>query len=172
MTPEAINKKCEICGKPIPRKHSRFCSKECKAKGMRVDKVCIICGREYSVPMCRSKTAKYCSQSCKLEGSKTANDSTTYKGIRYHLDPSGYYVNSNNLTKLHRVIWAEYFGPIPINCVVHHKDGNKKNNKIDNLTTVDWGEHTRMHHTGLKRPGISAHRRRNEFGRFIPNNQL
>lgn len=34
--------------------------------------------------------------------------------------------------------------------VVHHIDGNKKNNDISNLRLMTNGEHTSHHHTGLK----------------------
>jgi hypothetical protein len=32
--------------------------------------------------------------------------------------------------------------------LVHHKDGNKTNNSIENLEVVEWGEHTAQHHKG------------------------
>lgn len=42
---------------------------------------------------------------------------------------------------------AEYFLPKPnsINCIVHHKDGNAKNNCASNLQIMERGEHTRLH---------------------------
>lgn len=34
---------------------------------------------------------------------------------------------------LHRVIWEYYKGPIPNDCIIHHIDGDFKNNDISNL---------------------------------------
>ena len=33
----------------------------------------------------------------------------------------------NNRKYLHRLIFEDFYGPIPENCHVHHKDGNKLN---------------------------------------------
>jgi hypothetical protein len=35
--------------------------------------------------------------------------------------------------------------------LVHHKDGNKMNNVIENLEIKTWPEHTILHHTGTRR---------------------
>ena len=34
---------------------------------------------------------------------------------------------------VHRKIWIENFGEIPKGCIIHHKNGNKKDNRIENL---------------------------------------
>lgn len=35
--------------------------------------------------------------------------------------------------------------------LVHHKDGNKANNALENLELAQWGEHTIAHHSGVLR---------------------
>ena len=42
---------------------------------------------------------------------------------------------------LHRVIWSDHNGPIPIGSVIRHKDGNPSNNEITNLECVNKQEH-------------------------------
>lgn len=37
------------------------------------------------------------------------------------------------LYKAHRIIWEMRYGPIPEGMVVDHRDGNKSNNRLDNL---------------------------------------
>jgi hypothetical protein len=36
--------------------------------------------------------------------------------------------------------------------VVHHKDGNIKNNNLDNLQVMTMEEHISLHHAGSKHP--------------------
>lgn len=43
----------------------------------------------------------------------------------------------------HRVIWAYFNGPIPNNLEINHKDGNKLNNRIENLELVTRTENIR-----------------------------
>lgn len=53
-------------------------------------------------------------------------------------------------TRLHRVIWESQFGPIPQGFDIHHKDGNKLNNKIENLECVSHKKHLQEHMTANK----------------------
>ncbi len=51
----------------------------------------------------------------------------------------------------HRVIMQQHLGrrlePWEL---VHHKDGNPKNNSIENLELQTWGQHTNQHHNGVR----------------------
>ncbi len=46
---------------------------------------------------------------------------------------------------LHRLIWEHYNGPIPIGMVIHHKNGDKLNNSLENLACISQSEHCRLH---------------------------
>lgn len=72
---------------------------------------------------------------------------------KYYLANNGYYTLSSKehyKKLLHRVIWEEHYGEIPKGYVVHHKDGNKLNNDIENLELMSLKEHGNMHHKGKK----------------------
>ena len=58
---------------------------------------------------------------------------------------SGYYYCSNNKQPLHRFVYEQAYGEIPEGYVIHHKDGNKKNNRIDNLEMITSSEHKALH---------------------------
>ena len=45
----------------------------------------------------------------------------------------------------HRAIWEKAYGPIPPGFVIHHNDGNGKNNDLSNLQLMPAGEHVAMH---------------------------
>lgn len=51
---------------------------------------------------------------------------------------------------LHRKIWIDNFGEIPNNSVIHHIDGNKKNNRIENLKLLTRREHSLLHSRAKK----------------------
>ncbi len=46
---------------------------------------------------------------------------------------------------LARVIWENWWGPIPPGLVVHHIDFNPINNAISNLSLMQRAAHTRLH---------------------------
>lgn len=59
---------------------------------------------------------------------------------------SGGYLILNSLKKyLHRIVWEENFGKIPSGLIVHHKNGDKTDNRIKNLEIVSRAEHNKLH---------------------------
>lgn len=46
---------------------------------------------------------------------------------------------------MHRVVWEQYYGDIPNGFIIHHRDGNKLNNSIENLELISNAEHSRLH---------------------------
>ena len=56
-----------------------------------------------------------------------------------------YVTKSGKLILVHRLIWEEQFGTIPEGIDIHHKDGNKQNNKIENLELLTRKEHKNKH---------------------------
>lgn len=74
-----------------------------------------------------------------------------YKGRRYWIH-SGYYVHSPE--SLHTQIWKDNFGPIPEGFCVHHKNGNKRDNSIENLECVSKADHSRAHGRNFQNQSI------------------
>ena len=85
------------------------------------------------------------------------NDNTPLKtkfGIA-NIDEKGYYritsrKEGNRNKRLHDLIWEDYNGKIPEKMVIHHKDGNKTNNQIDNLELLSNNAHVTYHNIGRK----------------------
>ena len=70
--------------------------------------------------------------------------------MKTYLGSDGYVRIGNNRQYEHRVIWEQYNGSIPAGAVIHHKNGNKADNRIANLELIENnGEHRRLCHSSL-----------------------
>lgn len=56
---------------------------------------------------------------------------------------NGYHYCGKKL--LHRLIWEHFKGQIPKGHVIHHKNGDKLNNSIENLECMSQTAHVRLH---------------------------
>lgn len=52
----------------------------------------------------------------------------------------------------HDIVWEEHNGPIPEGYEVHHRDENKRHNKIENLELLTSLEHKRIHGGCIRLP--------------------
>lgn len=71
------------------------------------------------------------------------------------LRKDGYYyisTKTNNGCLLHRLIYEKHYGPIPEGFVIHHIDGVKTNNEINNLVMLSNSEHHSLHMKGESHP--------------------
>jgi len=48
-------------------------------------------------------------------------------------------------SRVHRACWEAYNGPIPGGLVIHHIDGDKRNNEAANLACLSHAEHRQLH---------------------------
>lgn len=69
-----------------------------------------------------------------------------FDGLKFTRDDrTGYYLNSTIRKRLHRYVWEYFNGPIPKGYHVHHRDGDKGNNHINNLVIVKHSKHVTLH---------------------------
>lgn len=47
--------------------------------------------------------------------------------------------------RLHRAVWEAHHGPVPDGCHIHHRDGDRSNNQIENLACLDGTDHLSLH---------------------------
>ena len=158
---------CSQCGAGFKRWKSQrrggnaFCCYECKAKhqkGKHIGgntEVCVICEKEFFVRLSAvSKGRKCCSWGCMrlfkktLTGEKSARWGTgVYKHSKGYLEqPITAKKGRAKRMLQHRRVVEEFEGrKLTENEVVHHVDGDKTNNGIENLEVMTRSDHARLH---------------------------
>ena len=53
--------------------------------------------------------------------------------------------NKQKKQLIHRLVYSQFIGEIPVNCDIHHKDGNRLNNHFSNLEPIDHSLHAKLH---------------------------
>ena len=72
-----------------------------------------------------------------------------FQDNKYTLRANGYYARTKGKRSyLHRDIWESVNGEIPDGFDIHHKDGNKTINEIENFELYSKAEHARKFATG------------------------
>lgn len=155
-------KPCDVCGKAIytrKDKPSKTCSTECLAELYKIkcglNKVCAYCGEKFST---KKQATKFCSNKCSA-GAKVgvARDDITgpnsYNWVGGESIKDGYkmvLIKKRLYQREHRVVMEKAIGrKLTEDEVVHHIDGNKTNNVIENLKIVSRSQHIEMHRDGL-----------------------
>lgn len=110
------------------------------------DKECIVCGRIFRP---KRAIAKFCSRKCMYIGRKkppSGEKSPHFKGG--WINQKGYKemkINGKTI-KEHRLIMERSLGrELKSNEIVHHKNGNKLDNRMENLELIKFGEHSTLH---------------------------
>ncbi len=69
-----------------------------------------------------------------------------YDGLKFTLRNTGYYsLTIDGRGLMHRYVWEKERGIIPDGWDIHHIDGDRGNNDIDNLECLPKAEHTRRY---------------------------
>ena len=112
--------------------------------------------KAYKMGMRKPKEIEFQNRSLARRREKSSNWNggkvTTYKGYVQILCPGHHRADTSGYVMEHILVFEKATGlQVPRNCVIHHLNGDKKDNRIENLCLMERGAHTILHHTGKKR---------------------
>ncbi len=123
---------------------------ETKRNKYTTNKTCLACGVEFNVPNC-FKNAKFCCIKCRDSAPKPKGSfSPRWKGGIWRQGSGYLYINlgENKSKPLHRYLYEKYHKTqLSENDIVHHINGNKLDNRIENLMVMTRAEHIIYHKT-------------------------
>lgn len=149
--------KCLYCSIEFSsHKEAKYCSRDCANKNNAVTKPrsnCLNCGKK-----CKRPTTKLCSIECrsahlaKIHKGRTLNSGRTHLKRTKNLDLTVGYTRSWNGyilyrgRRVHRELMQEVIGrKLEAWEDVHHINGNKEDNSIENLIVLSKREHAKIH---------------------------
>lgn len=118
-----------------PPGHGQFCSRNCKAASVRneITVQCKKCGKDFKTEYLRP--GKYCSQKC-------------YIRVGERFLELGYWVVRKDGRKIkeHRWVMEQHIGRnLTDEEIVHHRNHDKLDNRVENLQLTTRQEHMTLH---------------------------
>lgn len=101
----------------------------------------------------KRKSGRLNSRYCSMHSARRFRLGVTWAPVR-KMNPRGmgslsygYRVIRKNgkLSASHRLVWEAANGPIPVGHVIHHINGNKLDNRLENLQCLSLAEHMKVH---------------------------
>lgn len=156
---------CLICKKEYKRygnSPSVYCSNKCKHQGLqnKIELKCMNCNKSYEIPKSqkkwadiRKRTKTFCSKECNYEYKRIHHCTKLWKSGK-HITGRGYIkiwkpLHPNNINGYcyeHRIVMEQHLGRyLTYDEVIHHKNKNKGDNRIENLELMTRADHCGLH---------------------------
>lgn len=111
--------------------------------------------KAYKLGLRKSKEIEFLNRSEARKRERSSNwhggIRTTNKGYRQVLMPEHPRADKSGYVMEHILVWEKETGfSVPSGCCIHHLNGDKADNRIENLCLMSFGAHTILHHTGKR----------------------
>lgn len=113
---------------------------------------CDNCQKEFQIYKCylnRKRKHRFCSKQCEGKYKNLKNSLKSWTGGHISKSTGYRYIMFNGKQiEEHRLVMMKHLGrKLKKEEVVHHKNGNKLDNRIENLELLTKAEHSRLHRT-------------------------
>lgn len=141
---------CEVCSGSLPVNRIRFCSWTCYRTGIRKGDLvpCEVCGKSMYVEPHLKGRRRFCSQACKHQADRIdgpgcrCRRSDGYMQVYYPTHPDA---SASGFILEHRLVMEQTIGRRLLRSEhVHHKNGVRDDNRIENLQLIEAGDHARV----------------------------
>jgi hypothetical protein len=159
---------CEVCTKPVYASVSeralgqgRFCSRKCANEYQARNQVqvkCAYCDKPFKVsPSQAGYGRKYCSRACDANDKKYTAIDRMHNGRNVRINSSYLFIwepthakNFRGWVSEHRWLVEQQVGrPLETTEHVHHINGNKQDNRLENLRLMSREDHMQLTHREL-----------------------
>lgn len=112
--------------------------------------------KAYKIGLRKTKEIEFINRSKAHSGQNSSNWKggvmTNRRGYRLVKCPGHHRADARGYVMEHILIWEKATGiEVPQGCCVHHLNGDKGDNRIENLCLMERGAHTAHHHRGAIR---------------------
>jgi hypothetical protein len=141
---------CAVCEKPLQPHELTYCSQACMSEGRRTleQKPCEICGTPMAVQPHQFGIKRFCSKACHNESKRIPGPgarmkrSDGYMQVYYPKHPD---TTSTGMMLEHRLVAEQKYGRRILQTEhVHHLNGDRSDNRPENLEVIDPGAHARV----------------------------
>lgn len=169
--PRSDDRSCRICGQPLTEKSLRYCSHACRDEARRTgaEKPCETCGEIlYVQPYQTNK--RYCSRACQNQAKRIDGPGAKVKRKDGYVQV--YYPSHPDSTKSgwvleHRLVAEQKYGRriLPTEHV-HHLNGQRDDNRPENLEIIAPGTHALISNAEGVRKRLNLKQRLAEYERL------
>ena len=151
---------CPMCGKMFRpwKKEQRHCTRACYDESRKIPEYqCDECGKTFRPDRQRDRKRTFCSRQCASRHTARTRPTTkgwtlTTKGYKMIHTPDHPNASGYGYVMEHRLVMEEHIGRYLTRAeVVHHKNGRKADNRIENLELM-----AKRQHDGHRKPTYYA----------------